>query len=275
MLLTLSSAWGADPDGLWGPERGCLRGRFTRDEPMAQKAREIARRDQDEDFSLRFRFRTLGRGSYGAVAYVGIHDAESPWNANGAGVLIFRHSTEKGLVSSPFLWDSSGENHQGKGTVALEYDTAYDVECVYSGTERQLRLTIRDTLSGEAVGGPVALKPPADIKWSGDRLACWNHADGHSPNMALTVLIDRLQLDDGTLLDFAADLSELPLGDASRFSWHQMPVEPLIADLTAPREVGAGRDGRSGPLKRPSRMARRQCLSPRRRRRSSPKASAC
>jgi len=211
MLLTLSSAWGADPDGLWGPERGCLRGRFTRDEPMAQKAREIARRDQDEDFSLRFRFRTLGRGSYGAVAYVGIHDAESPWNANGAGVLIFRHSTEKGLVSSPFLWDSAGEKHHDRRSVALEYDTTYDVLCVYSAKNRELTLTIRDALSGQQVGDPLTIGLPDGIKWSGDRLACWNHADGHSPNMALTVLIDRLQLDDDVPLDFAADLSEFLL----------------------------------------------------------------
>jgi len=214
---------------------------FTRDKPMAEKAREIEPIDQDDDFSVRFRFRAVGRGTYAAVIYVGVRQSGSEWDANGVGVFIFRHSEKLGLVGAPFMWDCAGKNQQNRKTVSLEYDTVYDATCVYSGARKTLSVTFNEVVNGETAGTRV-IQIPEDAKWSADRLACWNHADGHSPNMRLTVLIDQLRLNDDTPLQFAKDLSDLPFGDDRRFTWHQAPLPPLISGLTAPREVLAGEE---------------------------------
>ena len=42
-------AWGDNPDLLWGPDQGCFRGSFTRDKPLAEKARPIDPLNQDSD----------------------------------------------------------------------------------------------------------------------------------------------------------------------------------------------------------------------------------
>ena len=244
LVLPCAPLPGATPDSLWGPDRGCLEGRFTRDKPISEKARTIGPINQDDDFSLKFRFRTAGRGSYAAVVYVGVRQSGPEWNVNGLGVDIFRHNEEIGLVALPFVWDSTGESHRCDQRISLEYDRTYDVCCAYTAADKTLGVSVYDAVGGEQIGATSTLRLPADVKWSADRLACWNHADGHSPKMQLTVLLDRLQLDDGEPLNFAADLAELPIGDDPRFTWRQAPLDPLIPELKAPREVLADEDAR-------------------------------
>ncbi len=233
---------GDTPDSLWGADRGCLQGQFTRDKPMSEKARRIEPIDQDHDFSFQFRFRTLGRGSYAATVYLGLRRSGCDWNVDGLGASIFRHNDKIGLIAAPFLCDNKGESHQPDESISLDYDSPYDVFCEYFAATKSLKVRICDAVTGDPVGKTCSLRLPDDVKWSADRLACWNHADGHSPNMRLTVLIDRLQLDDAGPLVFASDLSGLPLGADRRFTHYRAPLPQLITKLTAPREVLAGED---------------------------------
>jgi len=237
-IIHIPCAPGATAESLWGANRGSLEGIFTRSDKLTERAAPIDPIDQTTPFSLGFRFQTLGRGTYGAVVYVGVHRAGAEYNKDGAGVMLFRHSEKFGLVGGAFVWDSEGNEHINKDhRVSLQYGVPYDVSCVYSPAAGTLSVTFFRAGTKQPVGEPDVVKLPQGAKWFADRLACWNYADGHPVAGRLTVLLDDLQINDKPALTFDASLEELPMGDSEHFKWHQEPLPPLILELTAPREV--------------------------------------
>jgi len=242
---------GANLGLLWGEDRGCLRGRFTRVKPLAKKARPVAPLDQDSDFSVRFRFQPLSWGRLredlpgpviGAVMYVGVHQSGADHNVDGAGVSIFWHSDEIGLAATSFVWGSSAHGEQSEDVIPVQYGTAYDVACEYCGSTKTMALSVFDATAAEQVGGTLMQQLPDDIRWSADQLAIWNCADGYEKDVQFTVFVDQLQYNEDVPLTFAGDLSELPIGDDGHFTWYQAPLPSLIAELQAPGEVAAGDD---------------------------------
>ncbi len=231
----------ATDEGLRGTARGCLRGVFTRSATLTERVRRIEPIGQEDDFSFRFRFRTEGKGTYGAVVYVGVRDESGDFKTNGAGVRVFRHSKTYGLVGGAFVADSGGEIRLNRdGLVALQYGEVYDVSCAYSAADRSLRVGFGLAGTGEPVGRTDVLQVPADSAWSADRFGCWNHADGHPVRGRLTVLIDRLGYGSDRAHTFDEDLLELPDGDGEHFSWYAPPVPPLLAALRGPTEIPRG-----------------------------------
>ena len=255
-VTTMSAA--AYADDTWGENRGCLQVTATRKKPLAERARVVMAKDADTPFRLRFRFRTSGPHSYAALLFVGVHARGADFMSNGAGVIIHRHSSERGLCGYAFVGDSLGKLHLTKGEQAgLAYDTVYDVDCIYTPTNRTLHAGFNRTLDG-ALAGTSSLRLPDGVTWRSDALALWNYADG-LPKVAnssrLTVLIDRLRLDDLEPLRFDGDLSELPLDSGSEaFAWHRVPEPPLFSALTGPGTVPPGQAATCQVAVRPQTM---------------------
>jgi len=222
----------------WAEGGGCLQGWFTRGAALTQRARPIAPLDHQTRFTVRFRFRTVDRGTYAGLAFIGVRDQGGDFKTNAAGAMIFRHSETYGLVGNAFAADSEGALHESKDTrVSLEYGTLYEAVCTYSPEARTVSAAFFDVLTGEAVGEPDVATLPEGKAWSADRLAVWNYADGHSDNARLDLLIDSLQINDEAPLTFDDDLEELPMGDDEHFKWREAPLPELIAELTSPRDV--------------------------------------
>ena len=231
-------------DDIWGENRGCLQVTATRQTPLAQRGRATAPTDADTPFRLRFRFRTLGPHSYAALLFIGVHGRDADFSSNGAGVILHRHSAEKGLRAYAFVADSHGTLHTSKEEQAeIEYDTVYDADGTYTPVDRTLRVTFRDVFR-DTPAATSALRVPADVTWRSDCLALWNYADGLAKvanSSRLTALVDSLTLNDQPPLQFDRDLTELPLdagGDA--FAWTRVPLPPLFGALTGPGRVEPG-----------------------------------
>ena len=245
-LGVAAAAAAADGRDVWGEGRGCLQVTATRRTPIAQRARAVAPVDASTPFTLRFRFRTMGSHSYAALLFVGLHRNDADFKTDGAGVVIHRHTAEKGLRGYAFVADSQGELRIDKQRQArLGYDTVYDVDCAYSPTAKTLRVSFNDALTGQGVDA-TELAVPEDAIWRADTLALWNYADGY-PKVAgtsrLTVLIDNLALNDMPPIGFDEDLSALPLDSGGgAFSWHRVPLPPLFSALEGPVDLWPGQD---------------------------------
>ena len=137
-------------DDTWGENRGCLRVTATRRKPLAERARDVSPKDAVTPYRLRFRFRTSGPHSYAALLFVGVHARGADFKSNGAGVIIHRHSPERGLRGYVFVGDSRGELHLSKEEQAeLAYDTVYDVDCVYTPTDHTLHASFGKTVGSK------------------------------------------------------------------------------------------------------------------------------
>lgn len=241
-------------DTMWGPNRGCMKVTATRRGELAQRSRPIAPRTEADAFIVRFRFRTTGPHTYAALLLVGLHAARADFKTNGAGVVIHRHSAQYGLVGRPFAADSNGEFLSARDSlVRLQYDTIYDVTCTYDPDQRLLSAEFV-RLDGERPAGSGKLVLDQGVKFAVDRLAVWNYADGYpkvSRSSKLTVLVDNLQLDNEQPLTFNHDLSEMPEMNGSAGKWYQVPQPPLLSDLTGPRDLRPGEDGRFSVRVRP------------------------
>jgi Carbohydrate family 9 binding domain-like len=222
----------------WGEDRACLQGAFTRAGELTERAQVIEPLNQDAPFSLRFRFQTVDQGSYAGMAFVGVRKEGGDFKTNGAGVTIFRHNDQLGLIGNAFIADGEGTLHTNKeAAVSLEYGTVYDVRCAYAPETRAVTATFTVATTGEQTGEPAVVALPPDKTWTADRLACWNYADGHNPRSRLSLLLDGLQLNDAAPLTFASGLEDLPLGDEERYSIHQDPEPPMISAVSGPRDV--------------------------------------
>ena len=245
-LGAAASANGGQAPDVWGKDRGCLKVTATRRTPMAQRARGVEPVDASIPFRLRFRFCTTGSHSYAALLFVGLHRKDADFKTDGAGVVIHRHTAEKGLRAYAFVADSEGGLHTDtQRQIPFEYGTVYDVECAYMPAERTLRATFTDALSGQPVDTSEVIVPEG-ATWRADTLALWNYADAYPTVVAtsrLTVLVDNLTLNDMPPMGFGQDLSALPIDSGSdAFSWHRVPLPPLFSALEGPVDLRPGRD---------------------------------
>ncbi|MCP4644368.1 MAG: hypothetical protein GY851_28250 [bacterium] len=222
----------------WGPNGGAMLGTFSRSDELTAQGRAIPPLDDGDAFSVSFRFQTQGHGSYGAVVYAGVRDQASDYDHNGAGVYIFRHNETLGLVGNAFVWDGNGEQVLDKETfVSLAYNTVYDVACAYDPSARTLTARFSETVDGAPVGNPVMLTVPEGVSWNADRLALWNHSDGHRVAGKMDLALDNIQFNDDPPAAFDRDLSELPLGESDAFRWYEGTLPPPIAGIDGPSDV--------------------------------------